>query len=85
MSHFGTKVQTELREGGGGRLVFDFGECDLESSPSGIRLTATATSREDLAKLQDVVARHLVRFGSVDELHVSWADSIEGEPGSLEM
>ena len=44
----------------------------LEWRPSGIELTATAADQARLETLKDVVARHLIRFGSNDQLVVSW-------------
>jgi hypothetical protein len=43
------------------------------AAAAGIRLEATAGSAEDLDRLEDVVARHLVRFGTKDELEVTWS------------
>jgi len=71
VSHFGTKVSTEMTDTGG-TLSFGFGTCTLEATPTGIRLEATAGDDEELDRLEDVVARHLVRFGSNDALAVSW-------------
>ncbi len=71
VSHFGNKVQTELTDQGG-RLEFDFGTCDLKAMSDGIELVGTADDEAQLETLKDVVARHLVRFGTNDELTVSW-------------
>jgi hypothetical protein len=74
VSHFGNKVQTEVTDTGG-RLEFDFGSCDLHAAPTGIELIGSA---QDQAKLEtlNVVARHLIRFGSNDELVVSWTPEV---------
>jgi hypothetical protein len=74
VSHFGNKVKTELTDQGG-RLEFDFGTCDLKVAPEGIELVGTAVDEAQLETLKDVVARHLVRFGTNDELEVSWTSS----------
>ena len=71
VSHFGNKVTSKLTDEGG-RLEFDFGTCDLGVAASGIELTATAADQARLETLKDVVARHLIRFGSNDQLVVSW-------------
>ncbi len=71
VSHFGNKVTSKLTDEGG-RLEFDFGICDLGVAASGIELTATAADQARLETLKDVVARHLIRFGSNDQLVVSW-------------
>jgi hypothetical protein len=72
VSHFGNKVETELTDEGG-RLQFDFGICELKTSPSGIELIGTAEDEAQLETLKDVVARHLVRFGANDQLEVTWS------------
>jgi hypothetical protein len=71
VSHFGNKVKTELTDQGG-RLEFDFGTCDLKAMSDGIELVGTADDEAQLETLKDVVARHLVRFGTNDEFTVSW-------------
>jgi hypothetical protein len=71
VSHFGNKVKTELTDQGG-RLEFDFGTCDLKAISDGIELVGTADDEAQLETLKDIVARHLVRFGTNDELTVSW-------------
>jgi uncharacterized protein len=71
VSHFGNKVKSELTDEGG-RLEFDFGICDLKAAPTGIELIGTAEDAAQLETLEDVVARHLVRFGTTDQLTVSW-------------
>ena len=71
VSHFGNKVSTQITDQGG-RLEFDFGTCDLRAVPDGIQLVGTAADEAQLETLKDVVARHLVRFGTNDELAVSW-------------
>lgn len=72
VSHFGAKVDSELTDDGGS-LRFPFGTSVLTATDAGIEIRAEADSAEDLERLQDVVARHLVRFGSKDELAVDWA------------
>ena len=72
VSHFGNKVSTELTDAGG-KLQFDFGTCDLKAAATGIEMVATAPEEKQLDTLKDVVARHLIRFGSNDELVVAWA------------
>ncbi len=71
VSHFGTKITTRSTETGG-VLEFAMGSCELRSSATGIELEVTSSNQADLASLTDVVASHLVRFGSADELSVDW-------------
>ena len=70
VSHFSNKVSTKFTDEGGS-LEFDFGTCDLEAAASGIELTATAADQARLETPKDVVARHLIRFGSNDQLVVT--------------
>jgi hypothetical protein len=47
----------------------------LTAETDGLRIRAVATGTEALPRLQDVIARHLVRFGQRDELVVTWQDA----------
>jgi caffeoyl-CoA O-methyltransferase len=71
VTHFGNKVTTEFTDDGG-RLKFDFGTCDLRAAATGIEMIGSAADTAQLETLKDVVARHLIRFGSSEELAVSW-------------
>jgi hypothetical protein len=46
--------------------------CLLEATPGTLVLRAEAPDAEELARLEDVVGRHLVRFGERGELKVAW-------------
>jgi uncharacterized protein len=64
-----------------GRISFgEAGHAELASEPGGLRL-AVEGEAADLGRLEDVVGRHLVRFGTRDELTVRWSRS-DGEPGT---
>lgn len=63
-----------------GWIQLGAGRAELRCGPDGLRLSVEAEPTE-LPVLEDVVGRHLVRFGSRDELHVRWARST-GEAGS---
>jgi hypothetical protein len=82
-SHLGRRVQTEWsEETGRGSLVFPGGTGTLTAEP-GALLLAVESDADNLERLEDVVGRHLVRFGSKDELLVEWhRDS--GEPGLVQ-
>ncbi len=70
--HFSHKLPVELGEGAG-KLTFSSGVCDLRAEPGVLVLDVTAPDEPSLANTEDVVARHLVRFGERDELSVSWS------------
>jgi len=55
-----------------GHIAFDAGDCRLEAAEGVLRLTATAADDARLAQVQDVVARHLVRFAFREDLAAEW-------------
>jgi hypothetical protein len=54
-----------------GFIDFDRGHADLRTTPHSLDLLLTCAS-EDLDRLEDVLGRHLVRFGAKDELAIRW-------------
>ena len=52
-----------------GSISFDAGRATLRSSDGVLHLEVEG---DDIARLEDVVGRHLVRFGAKDELVVQW-------------
>ena len=71
VAHLGRKVPVH-DIGGGHRLAFGFGAGDVSAVPDGVLLVATAADEESLARVQDVLGRHLERFGQRNELTVDW-------------
>jgi hypothetical protein len=59
--HFEHKLPVH-QEGSEGRIDFSIGTCRLEATTDALVLRAEAEDTDSLSKLQDVVARHLVRF-----------------------
>ena len=55
-----------------GAITFPFGEVKLAANAQALVLATVSSSREDLDRLNDVVARHLVRFAFREELAISW-------------
>ena len=75
LSHLGRKVQTEPlpdRPAPAGRLVFAYGVGTVLPMPGQLILRATAANQESLARVQDVLQRHLEKFGARRELTVTW-------------
>ena len=71
VSHLGRR--TEVRsEPEGDRILFGTDSCLLVSGPDALELRATAGSAEGLERVEQVVGRHLERFGQRNELIVSW-------------
>lgn len=58
-----------------GRIEFAIGDCDLAAEDATLRITASATSADNLPQLEDVIARHLVRFAFREELVIDWRRS----------
>ncbi|PWR21239.1 DUF2218 domain-containing protein [Zavarzinia aquatilis] len=72
--HFGHKIPVELAlDEGRGSIAFPFGTCRLAAEGGTLHLTAEAEGPDAIAQVQDVIARHLIRFAFREELAVSWA------------
>ena len=74
LSHLGRKARVEPLpdEPDGGRLVFERGTGTVRSAGDHILLVAEAADEESLRHVEDVLARHLERFGARRELVVTW-------------
>lgn len=70
-SHFGHKVPTTCGEAEGS-VAFDFGTCRFAVESDALILTGESASEEELARLEDVIAKHLVRFAWREELAIGW-------------
>ncbi len=83
VSHLGHKAIIELSGEDRATVTLGAGSCVLSAGPQGLGLVATAADAEDLARVRDVVARHLMRFATQEELSVDWTEPAAGE--SLEV
>ncbi|RKE21417.1 DUF2218 domain-containing protein [Streptomyces sp. TLI_171] len=82
-AHMGRKITAEWsEETGRGTLAFGAGRAELVAE-EGALLLAVDGEAENLAQLEDVVGRHLVRFGTRDELVVAWQRE-NGEAGTVQ-
>jgi hypothetical protein len=75
ISHLGRKVKvTETSEG----TVLEIGSGRGTVTPGDgvLVLTAEATSAKELTGVQDVLARHLLRFATHADLTVTWSPAI---------
>ena len=82
-AHLGRKVESSWdEEAGHGVLTFSVGTGTLTAQP-GLLLLAVEGEAENLDRLEDVVGRHLVRFGVKDELVAEWHRD-NGQPGSVQ-
>ena len=74
LSHLGRKntVEPLVDAPEGGRLVFAYGSAALRPQDGQLRMEASAPDAEGLAHVEDVLQRHLERFGARAELAVEW-------------
>ncbi|MDH6137233.1 hypothetical protein P3T37_006665 [Kitasatospora sp. MAA4] len=81
-AHLGRKITARWdAETGRGDLVLGAGTATLVAEPDALLLAVEGESGS-LALLEDVIGRHLVRFGGRDELVVEWHRD-NGEPGTV--
>jgi hypothetical protein len=75
LAHLGRKNPVEPVEGtpNAGRLVFAYGIGTVRPEIDRLVLEADAPDEESLARVQDVLGRHLERFGARRELTVRWS------------
>jgi hypothetical protein len=89
-SHLGRRMVSSWDDGAGtGEITFPFGQAELTAQEGALHLFVAGSPEAEpdlqgsagLDRLEDVVGRHLVRFGTKDELVVQWQRS-DGTPGS---
>jgi hypothetical protein len=82
-SHFSRKLETHWdEETGQGSLSFSAGTATMTAAPDALLLVVEG-DEADLDRLEDVVGRHLVRFGTKDELVTEWFRA-DGTPGTVQ-
>jgi hypothetical protein len=59
-----------------GRIAFSSGVCELTAAEGVLRLACTAPEAEKLPQLQDVVARHLIRFAFREDVRIAWRPAL---------
>lgn len=58
-----------------GRIEFSMGISELRAEPAVLVLEVVARDPADLPTLEDVIARHLVRFAFREEIAITWSDA----------
>lgn len=82
VGHFSSKLRTESADDfASASVFFDAGEVALIAGDASLGLTARSADSDGIERLESVVGSHLVRFGSKDELVVSWIRS-DGTAGT---
>lgn len=84
VSHLNRRSTGEwVEETGAGWIQFTGGRAVLTATPRGLDVHLTAAGTDHLAVLEGVVGRHLVRFGTRDELVVRW-NRADGTAGTVQ-
>jgi hypothetical protein len=83
VSHLGRRSSGEWNDDTGtGWIALDAARAELQALPHSLRIVLSAQPAE-CARFEDVVGRHLVRFGVRDELVVRWSRA-EATPGTVQ-
>ncbi len=69
--HFAHRCQITLGEGVGD-IVFETGAAHLTAADGVLAIELNAADPDTLARVQDAVARHLVRFAFREDIVVDW-------------
>lgn len=72
-NHFNRKVTAEYNDERG-TVQFGFGYCEMQADDNALSIQIQADTDENFERVKYVVADHLVRFGTNDELVVNWID-----------
>ncbi len=60
-----------------GEITFSLGTCALRADEGVLKLHVVATNQAALPQLEDVVARHLIRFAFREDIDVEWHSAVE--------
>ncbi len=69
--HFSHKLPTEFDDNHG-YVAYPSGSCNLTAKDGQLIFKLQSENNELIAKLEDVVARHMERFAFRDEIKVRW-------------
>lgn len=69
--HFAHRVPVVLEEDRG-EIAFAIGRCEVTAGPAELVLRAEAQDEDHLPTLEDVVARHLLRFTFREPVAINW-------------
>ncbi len=81
-SHLSRRVTTSWDDDSGrGWVELGDGRADLTAVDGALDMRIESNDAGDIARFEDVLGRHLVRFGKKDELIVQWTRD-DGTPGT---
>nr|WP_294510626.1 DUF2218 domain-containing protein [uncultured Rhodopila sp.] len=69
--HFQHKLPVTLDDAAG-HIVFSIGDCRLRAEADRLTLSLDSPDDAQLLQLQDVVARHLLRFAFRETMQIVW-------------
>ncbi|TDQ78877.1 hypothetical protein A8950_3339 [Dongia mobilis] len=69
--HFAHRIPA-AHDAESGWIEFPFGRCDLAADGEVLAMSVAAANDEDLARMEDVIARHLVRFAFREPPEIVW-------------
>ncbi len=69
--HFGHKLPATFNEHSG-QVTFTIGVCNLSATAGTLKISLAAADDERMTQLQDVVARHLLRFAFREKIAIDW-------------
>jgi len=72
--HFQHKLPVSF-DAQAGAISFPMGETKLAADAEALTLSVSAGGDDDLARLKDVVARHLERFAFRETLEIDWRNA----------
>jgi predicted O-methyltransferase YrrM len=79
-SHLGHRAETAQSADGRATITLDSGTCVVAPGARHLQLIAASQDAEGLAAVQDVVARHLLRFvGEGSGVRVDWSPATSGD------
>jgi uncharacterized protein len=70
--HFQHKLPANFADSAG-TIDFPIGRCGLRAKDGELKILLASPDAIQLTQLQDVVARHLVRFAFREELAIAWS------------
>ena len=72
VAHLGRKVLVVELADGASRLTLSSGTGTVRPLDTALEMVAEAEDQDSLVQVQDVLSRHLVRFGARRQLSVAW-------------
>jgi hypothetical protein len=84
VSHLAHRLSTSTSADGSGLIEVERGRCTLSPQAGVLVLAATAEDDAAMERIQDVVGRHLERFGARAGLRVGWSVVTSAPSGTPE-